>query len=689
MVVENVLDERRFSGAGHAGDRDEHPQWYLSSEILQVVRSGALDPKRKAMSGHSPRTGDGDLHLTTEIFAGERGRVADDLLDRSFGDDEAAVLAGTGTHVDEVVRLAHRLLVVLDDDHRVAQIAQLPQRGEQARVVALVESDRRLVEDVEHTHQAGSDLRREPDALRLAARQRFRGATEREIVQPDIDEKAQALADLLQDRTRDVLVEPGTSILSHRHALEEGERLGDGELRNLADVQPVHANGERVRLESSTATLGTRRLDHELLELFAHAVGRSFVVAALHVREHALPRALEIAARRARLDAELRLLAGGSVQNQRARFRGKRTPRRVEIELELLRQRGEDRLAQMPARLTPREDDALEDRDARVAEDELFGHFVLHAESAAARAGTEGRIERELPRLELGEREPARRAAVALGEELRGAGVVAHNVDDAVGEAERRLERVGQPAPVFCARHQAIDDHGDAVVVLLAQLGRRRQLDRLSIDDRAHEALLARHLEEILELALATAHERREHLDARALRPRQHRVGNLRCALALHGFSARRTVGRAGAGVEQAQVVVDFGDGANGRARIVAGGFLLDRDGGGQPLDRVDVGLLHQPQKLARVRGQRLDVPALPLRVDRVEREGRFPGSRESGNDGELVPRDRDVDVSKIVLAGAAHNQFFFGHPGNFTSIAGDDKTGVSAVVRGRLLNGV
>ena len=39
-------------------------------------------------------------------------------------DDLAAVLAGSRTDVDDVVRSAHRLLVVLDDDERVAEVAQ-------------------------------------------------------------------------------------------------------------------------------------------------------------------------------------------------------------------------------------------------------------------------------------------------------------------------------------------------------------------------------------------------------------------------------------------------------------------------------------------------------------------------------------------------------------------------------------
>jgi hypothetical protein len=40
----------------------------------------------------------------------------------------AAVRAGAGAHVDDVVGRADRVLVVLDDEHRVAEVAQVPQR---------------------------------------------------------------------------------------------------------------------------------------------------------------------------------------------------------------------------------------------------------------------------------------------------------------------------------------------------------------------------------------------------------------------------------------------------------------------------------------------------------------------------------------------------------------------------------
>ena len=69
-----------------------------------------------------------------------------------------------GADVDDVVGLADRLLVVLDDDDGVAGVAQVLQRGQQPAVVALVQTDRRLVEHVEH---AGQPASRSGDASRM------------------------------------------------------------------------------------------------------------------------------------------------------------------------------------------------------------------------------------------------------------------------------------------------------------------------------------------------------------------------------------------------------------------------------------------------------------------------------------------------------------------------------------------
>src|SRR5260370_1084389 len=99
-------------------------------------------------------------------------RIVDPLLRCARRDDLASVLTGGRPDVDHVVGGSNRLLVVLDHDQRVPKVAEAQQGVDQSPVVALVEADRRLVEDVEDTHQLGSDLGRQPDSLRLAARPR-------------------------------------------------------------------------------------------------------------------------------------------------------------------------------------------------------------------------------------------------------------------------------------------------------------------------------------------------------------------------------------------------------------------------------------------------------------------------------------------------------------------------------------
>ena len=122
---------------------------------------------------------------------GDGRRVGHDLCGRALGDDVAAVHAGAGPHVDDVIGGEDGLAVVLDDDHAVAEVDQAAQRLEQARVVARVQADRRLVEHVEDADQRGADLRRQADALPFAAGERLRRSIEREVVEPDVDQEAE------------------------------------------------------------------------------------------------------------------------------------------------------------------------------------------------------------------------------------------------------------------------------------------------------------------------------------------------------------------------------------------------------------------------------------------------------------------------------------------------------------------
>ena len=121
-------------------------------------------------------------------------------------------------------------------------------------------------------------------------------------------------------------------------------------------------------------------------------------------------------------------------------------------------------------------------------------------------------------------------------------------------------------------------------------------------------------------------------------------------------------MGRAHRGVEQAQVVVDLGDGSDGGAGAAAGGLLLDGDGRAKALDRVHVGPLDLIEELAGIGGERLDVAALSLGIDGVEGKRTLARAGEPGDHRERIAGNAHIDIAQVVLARPAHRDVSDGH---------------------------
>src|SRR6185436_6485077 len=115
---------------------------------------------------------------------------------------------------------------------------------EEPGVVALVQTDRWLVEDVEYADQPRADLSGEANSLGLAAGERFGGAPESQVFESDIIEEPEALANLLENRRGDFRVETGLAVGADGDVLEKGKRVGDGECDNVADVLSRQCHGK-------------------------------------------------------------------------------------------------------------------------------------------------------------------------------------------------------------------------------------------------------------------------------------------------------------------------------------------------------------------------------------------------------------------------------------------------------------
>jgi hypothetical protein len=82
--------------------------------------------------------------------------------------DLPASLARAWSHVEDEIGCPDHGKIMLQYQHRVAQIAQAAQHLDQAMGVALVQPDGRLIENVKHTAQPRAEQRSQAQALGLS-----------------------------------------------------------------------------------------------------------------------------------------------------------------------------------------------------------------------------------------------------------------------------------------------------------------------------------------------------------------------------------------------------------------------------------------------------------------------------------------------------------------------------------------
>ena len=558
--------------------------------------------------------------------------------------------------VHQVVGRADGLLVVLDDDHRVAEIAQPAERRQQAPVVALVEADGRLVEDVEHAAQRRANLRGQSDALPFAAGQGGRAAAERQVPDADVGQEPQAVLDLAQDAPADQIFAG-----RQRHGLEHLQRVVEREIHVLGDRAPLQPHAAALGLQAGAAARGAGAQRAEALERLLVEPG-ALVEAPPQVGQDPLEVAPERVGRLPGAPGARACGIGGApvapglgpLEQQVAGPLGQLAEGGVEVDAVVTAERDE-RLAHQPRVAgRPRRNRPLRQRARPVGDDAGRVEVVQRPEPLALGARPVRRVEREGARRHLGHADAALDAGQPPREEPV-ARLEAVDDDDVPREAERHLHRVRQAALDPGLHQQAIDDHVDRVVAAAVEGDLLVERPHLSVDPRPAEAARAQGRQLLLELPLAPADDRRQDVDPLVAGELEDALHDLLERLRGDLPAALVAVRDADAGEEEPEVIVDLGDRADGRARVRGGGLLLDGDRRREAVDEIDVRLLHLLEELARVGRERLDVPPLPLGVDRVEGKGRLPRPRQAGDDHQLVPGQVHVDVLQVVDASAAN----------------------------------
>ncbi len=224
------------------------------------------------------------------------------------------------------------------------------------------------------------------------------------------------------------------------------------------------------------------------------------------------------------------------------------------------------------------------------------------------------------------------------------------------------FNRFGKPRANAGTSHQPVDDHFNVVTHLPIQAEVVCQRDDRAVDAGADKTLFQQGRKQVAVLTLLTPDHRGQHAKPRASGQAHDAANDLFAGLSRDRTIALGAVTLSHAGVEHSQVIVNLRDRAHGRPRITPGGFLRNGDGGAEPLDQVHLGLWHLAEELPSEAAETFHVAALTFGIDGVESQRAFPRSRNASQANQLVPRQDNIDVAKIVLTSTFDNQIRGGH---------------------------
>ena len=224
------------------------------------------------------------------------------------------------------------------------------------------------------------------------------------------------------------------------------------------------------------------------------------------------------------------------------------------------------------------------------------------------------------------------------------------HLSHAAGEGKRRFQRVSQTTADALAHGKTVNDDLHGVLDVLFQRDLLVEVVHVTVDFYAGVTGAAGGVQLFLLGAFALTDDRREDLELRPLFQLEHSVHHLIHALLADDPPTHRAVRHAHAGVQKAQIIVNFRHGTHGGAGVVAGGLLVDGNGRRQAGDLVHIGLVHPAKEHPGVAGQALDIAALAVGVDGVEGKARLARAGKAGHNDEFFTREGQIHVFQVVL---------------------------------------
>ena len=396
--VQNLIDQSGFTGTRNTRHASEYSQWEVDRQILQIVFAGSNHAQLLGLTYFATGLRDLDLSAAGNVVARNRTRSVNELFRGTGIDHFAAMLASSRSDVNNPISVFDSVFVMLHNDQRVAKIAQMMQSGDQPLIVTLVQADGWFVEHIHHAHQTGTDLGRQTNTLRLAARQGFGGTRQCQIVQSDVVEESKTGTNLLQHLAGDLRGRP-----FKLQAVHPCEACLSGHVAHIGNGFPANGHRQHFRTKPTALACLTRYFTHIRFVILLHLIGVGLVMPTHQRTHHAFETGGIFAHTTPTVTIRDLHLEITPIHNGLTGLFRKILPRGVEIETHLIAEPLKHMAIIFAGAFghAPRFDGVLIQCLAGIGNHQFRINLQLVSDARAYRAGTVRGVERERARLNL------------------------------------------------------------------------------------------------------------------------------------------------------------------------------------------------------------------------------------------------------------------------------------------------
>ena len=456
-----------------------------------------------------------------------------------------AVYAGAGADIHNVIGRLHRFLVMLHHNDGVAEVPQVFQRLDEPCIIPLVQPDGRLIEDIQHPHQAGADLGRQPDTLTFPAGKGAGAAGQRQIIEPHIRKEGKPAFYFLDDLPGDFLLHLGQLQLVH-----EFQCFPHAHLAEIADIDSAHRYRQYFGTQPVTVAGRAGDSRHKRSDIILHPVAGGLLKAPLKVIDDALEVIGELPGKPGGMPHHLELFPLGAEQHKVQLILRHILDRDIQRHTEVLFQPGEVHLPDGTGVAAPARNlkGAVPDGTVGVAHHQRRVNLLEHTQPGAGGTASRRIIEGKHIGGKLLDGDIMVRAGIVLAEKHLLAAHYIHYHQPA-GHGTAGLYRVRQTGADFRLDRKPVHHDLDGMLVVFLQLDLLGQLIHIAVYPGPDIAAAAGGVQLLLVGTLALPHDGRHHLNSGALRQSQHLIHHLVHRLLTDFPAADGAVGNTDSGI--------------------------------------------------------------------------------------------------------------------------------------------